>query len=365
MKGRPYGTGCLFRYKQSRYWWIKYYIGKKMCYESTKTEKKREAENFLAQRLAEVRTGQFFGPEWERTLVDDLAADLLNNYRFKGRKSIQDVSARLQKHLHPFFGGMRTSDVTTALVERYVEKRLEAGARPGTVNREIAILRRMYSLALTTTPPKVNPNRVPRFVTLKEGRPRTGFVTREDFIRIRDSYPESWWKALLTVAYTYGWRKGELLSMQVSQIDLADGTLRLNPGTTKNDEGRTVKLTTELRGMLRGLVRRKSETDYVFTRGDGQRVLDFRERWKIACRKAGLGNYVVKQKEGKKTRNYKGLVFHDLRRSAVRNLIRAGVPEVVAMAITGHKTRAVFDRYNIVSEADLAEAAKRLERQNG
>ena len=365
MKGRPRGTGCLFRYEHSRFWWMKYYIGKKMCYESTKTGKKREAENILAQRLAEVRTGQFFGPEWERALVDDLIADLINNYRLKGRRSLGDVSARWRKHLRPIFGAMRASEVTTGLIEHYVEKRLEAGARPATVNREVAILRRMYSLALTTTPPKVNPNRVPRFVTLKEGRPRTGFVTREDFSKLRDAYPDLWWKVLLTVSYTYGWRKGELLSLQVSEVDLADGTLRLNPGTTKNDEGRTVKLTKELRRILRSLIQGKDGTDYVFTRSDGHRVRDFRERWKIACRKAGLGNYVVKHKEGKRTKNYKGLVFHDLRRSAVRNLIRAGVPEVVAMSITGHKTRAVFDRYNIVSEADLAEAAKRLERHNG
>ena len=277
----------------------------------------------------------------------------------------EDVLARWQKHLCPFFGGMRTGDVTTALVKRYVEKRLGTGVRSGTVNREIAILRRMYNLALSLTPPKVNPNRIPRFVTLKEGRPRTGFVTRKDFNRFRDVYPDLWWKALLTVAYTYGWRKGELLNLQVSQVDLASATLRLNPGTTKNDEGRTVKLTNELRGMLRGLVRRKSETDYVFTRGDGQRVLDFRERWKIACRKAGLGNYLVKHKEGKRIKNYKGLVFNDLRRSAVRNLVRAGIPEVVAMSITGHKTRSVFDRYNIVSETDLTDAARRLERRSG
>lgn len=178
-------------------------------------------------------------------------------------------------------------------------------------------------------------------------------------------YDEPWWRALLTLAYQFGWRKAELLGLRVSQVDLKARTIRLNPGTTKNLQGRVVKLTGEAVDELVNCLHGKASDDFVFSRTDGRKVSDIRSRWQVACHKLGLGLYEVKRVNGKRTRRYEGLVFHDLRRSAVRNLVRAGVPEVVAMRITGHKTRSVFDRYNIVSEADLADAAKRLERQNG
>ena len=89
----------------------------------------------------------------------------------------------------------------------------------------------------------------------------------------------------------------------------------------------------------------KEADDHVFTRPDEKPILDFRERWASLTSDAGCPE----------------LLFHDLRRSGVRNMIRRGIPEVVAMKISGHKTRAVFDRYNIVSEADLDEAARKIE----
>jgi len=105
-----------------------------------------------------------------------------------------------------------------------------------------------------------------------------------------------------------------------------------------------VPLTGDLRALLeRRKALRRRESPLVFHRGDGTALGDFRKVWATACTTTKLG----------------ALLFHDLRRSAVRNMIRAGVPQVVAMALSGHRTRAVFDRYNIVSEDDLAAATAR------
>jgi integrase len=149
-----------------------------------------------------------------------------------------------------------------------------------------------------------------------------------------------------------------LTGLKVGQIDLKDRTICLDPGDTKNDEGRAIKMTTEIYDLLKQCVTGKSPDDYVFTR-EGKAVLDFRGAWWALWVKAGVGEYVGKDERGKPI--YEGWLFHDLRRSAVRNMLAAGIPDVVCMKISGHKSPSVFDRYNVVSMSDLAEATQKLE----
>ena len=159
------------------------------------------------------------------------------------------------------------------------------------------------------------------------------------------------------IAYTFGWRmRSEVLTLERRQLDVEAGTLRLEPGTTKNDEGRLVYLTPELKSLLAAQVERARTLEkklgriipYVFPRltgrRAGERIRDFRKAWATACKTAGVP----------------GRLRHDFRRTAVRNLVNAGVPERVAMKVTGHKTRAVFDRYHIVSPGDLQDVARKL-----
>jgi integrase len=190
----------------------------------------------------------------------------------------------------------------------------------------------------------------------KESDPRTGFLEDAAYVRLaRECSKEGLWlRALLTVAYSFGFRSGELLPMRVRQIDLLSRTIRLEVGSTKNDEGRITPMTDEVFKLLTACVSGKQPDDYVFTRPRkgkpaGVRVCSFRKRWKKVCLQAGVPD----------------LIFHDLRRSGVRNLRRLGVQESVVMKISGHKTRSVFERYNIIDEADLTEAARKLnEKQN-
>jgi integrase len=181
----------------------------------------------------------------------------------------------------------------------------------------------------------------------KESAPRTGFLEDAQYtpLAMECSKVGLWLRALLTTAYSFAFRKGELLSMRVKQVDLSTGTIRLEAGTTKNGEGRAVRMTREVQTLLTACVIGKKSDDFVFTRDKGKPVAGFRKIWKAVCTRAGVPD----------------LLFHDLRRSGVRNLRRLGVQESVAMRISGHKTRSVFERYNIVDEADLADAASRLD----
>ena len=155
-------------------------------------------------------------------------------------------------------------------------------------------------------------------------------------------------RALFEAAYNYGWRIGELQNLRVRQVDLLSGTIRLNSGEAKNDDGRLVVMTPTVRRLLIECAAGKAPDDHVFTRASGKPVKDFRTAWTKVSEKAGRGE----------------LLFHDLRRTAVHNMVRAGMPEIVAMRISGHKTRAIFDRYNIVSEQDLRDAAWKLEKRS-
>jgi integrase len=164
----------------------------------------------------------------------------------------------------------------------------------------------------------------------------------------------SYLQGFVTFAYKTGWRISEITGLKWSQVDISRGSVRLEAGTTKNDDARTVFLDEELKAVFaKQAEARKKEgrlVAYVFPGKDGfSRIRDIRGAWEAACKKAKIGRRL----------------FHDLRRTAVRNMVRAGVPERVAMTISGHKTRSVFDRYNIVSEADLKLASQKQEEYLG
>jgi integrase len=183
----------------------------------------------------------------------------------------------------------------------------------------------------------------PHFPMLREALPRKGFLEYADFQKLRTELPE-YLRPVATMAYYTGMRLGEILKIRWQSVDSDNGEVRLDPDTTKNGEPRTVPLFGELSNMLKIERERHLDTEFVFMRSN-QRIGSFYKAWKSACKRAGLN----------------GLLFHDFRRTGVRNLVRAGVPERVAMAISGHKTRAVFERYNIVSGRDLMDAATRME----
>jgi integrase len=204
-------------------------------------------------------------------------------------------------------------------------------------------LRTAYSLGHNSTPRKVR--EIPVFPPRLRENVRKGFVEEAQYAALKKHVHELWLRGLLAVAYRFGFRKEELLDLRVWQVNLLDRTIRLNRGETKNDEPREVALTQDTWILLSALCAAKQPNDHVFTRDNGVPVRDLRDAWDKMTEAAGMPE----------------ILLHDFRRSAVRNMIRRGVPERVAMAISGHKTRDVFDRYNIVSGADLKLAAQQIE----
>ena len=324
-------------------WWIKYHRHGRPFRESTGTTDYRKAAQKLNGRLAELNQGTFMGPQLERTKVDELAEMFVRDYRINGKRSIDDAEARWKYHLKPFFGGMRAIDITSEQLARYIDKRQQDGAANATINLELSALKRMFRLGQQSTPPKVV--RAPKFPKLAENNVRKGFLEDGQYRKLIEYCPDLWFRSLVECGRTYGWRISELLSMKVRQVDVSQRVIRLEPGTTKNRDGREVLMTDEVCKLLSALVHGKSLEDYVFTRSNRMPVRDFRVTWKSACAHAGVPD----------------LLFHDLRRTGARNLRRAGVAEGIIMKIGGWRTRSVFERYAIVSRSDMNEAILKLQ----
>ena len=229
-------------------WWIKYTDKTgKVVRESSNGTKYFEAEKLLKRRIREIHEGSFMGPKSERILINELLDDLLLDYRVNGKafKDFADPIVRL--HLRPHFGSMRATNLTTPHVQAYMIERRAEGAANGTINRECTLLHRAFNLARRQTPPKVR--YVPYIPQLKEDNVRKGFLEHPEYAASCQALPDEV-KPILTFAYYTGCRRGEILSLQWTQVDLARRIVRLEPGTTKNDQPRNLPLVAELYEML-------------------------------------------------------------------------------------------------------------------
>jgi integrase len=235
------------------------------------------------------------------------------------------------------------------VIDRYIESRKSDGAANATVNRETALLSQSFKLAVE----QQRLSSAPKIHKLSEREnARSGFFEKSDFEALVKHLPK-YLENFARFAYASGWRRGELRSLQWANVDTTGRVIRLRADNSKTKVGRVLALAGELWNVIaeqwklrefRGPNKTAAFSLYVFHR-KGEPIGEFRKAWASACKAAQL----------------EGRLFHDLRRTAVRNMVRAGVPERVAMSISGHKTRAIFDRYNIVSEEDLRSAMEKTE----
>jgi integrase len=324
---------------------MQYFAAGRRIRESTKCELQRDAQRVLQAKLVDLprHTPHRHGHTAALPTVTELFAAIERDYSLNGRKSLHHLRSLWTNHLAQFFGTIPASNLTSLMVLEYVNLRRTAGAANASINRELSALKRMYRLALKSQTIKI----VPYIGMLEERNIRKGFVRDADYAALAHETQKIglWLRAMFELAYRYGWRKSELTGLRVSQLDFKERTIELNPGETKNDQARLVIMTEKVYTLLLDCCGGKNASDFVFTRMDGRPAGNFRRSWARATEAAGVA----------------GLLFHDLRRTGVRNMRRAGIPEKVAMTISGHRTRAVFERYNIVDPADLKAAVARLE----
>jgi site-specific recombinase XerD len=340
-------------YQRGAVWWIQYSVRGKKQRESCGSTRRTVAVRLLRRRLEEVSSGRFVGLDAKRVTFENLAELLMEDYRTNGRRSLD--RARLSiAHLREMFGMDRAVDISADRLHRYVNARLDDGAARATVQNELAALKRAFRLALT----RGKLHRVPAFPTLRVTNAREEFIEGDELAALMIELP-NYLRGMIEFAYLTGWRMvSEIRPLTWTQVDSDACVVRLRMRTTKNDEARVFPF--DVLPQLRGVLdRQRSYTDtweqrtgslipWVFHR-EGNEIRDFRHAWRAACRRGGVFGADGRPK-----------VPHDFRRTAVRNLERAGVPRSVAMQLVGHKTESVYRRYAITAERDLREGVEKL-----
>jgi len=343
---RARGLGRI--YQRHSVWWVQYYVRGQLKRESSGSSRRSDAVALLRRRHAEIGQGRYAGPQVERTTLDDLAQMLFDDYAANRRKSVGRAKQSVG-HLQEFFGADALAiDITTDRITTYQRDRMKT-AKPATVVNELAALKRMFTLGMRAG--KVTQR--PYFPTIRVQNARSGFFEDAELAAVLAHLPGDV-RPLIEFLHITGWRVGEAKSLTWPQVDLRAGVVRLEPGTTKNGEGRVFPFAHHPR--LDSLIRVQRERTtalqretgriipFVFHRHGGKPIRSFHDAWHRACRMAGVP----------------GKLVHDLRRTAVRNLERSGASRSVAMKLVGHKTESIYRRYAIVNEADLAQAVQKV-----
>ena len=352
------GEGSLFL--RGRLWWYKAPSGEQS---STGTAIKSEAIDFKVRKLAELRTDLtlHIHVKAPKATINDLLDAHLAYMRRKNRKSTQDVSWVLDLHVRPYFGDRIAATLTTRDFEQY-RKDKEDNLAPTTINRHLSYIRSGFVTGNKRVTPRMV-DFIPAFPIVDESyNVRQGFLSFDGYQKVLDQLPVSL-KPLFICGFHVSSRKGELMNLVWSQVDLREGLIVLDPYNTKNKSGRALPIYGDMVDALENQKQLRDEQfpdcEHVFFwhAGDamiahgGQRSIPgtpirvFRKSWVKAVKAAG----------------YPGLLFHDLRRTAERNMTKAGMDQSRRMKISGHKTPSISKRYNIIVADDIADEKKRMD----
>jgi integrase len=359
MPKRERGQGCITKLSGSRFYYILYYDNSGQQHrESTKSELKSVAQEMLNARLAAMGRGEK-SPNVIRSIrYEDMRAILVNHYKENSvGEIVKDGDGKdfpFKRNLKPlddFFAGMRLDQMDTDVFRAFREHRKkDPKVGDATINRNLSLLRRMMTLTIREKKLQFAKPYFP--MTSEVNNVRKGFVTPQQFAKLLEVMP-SYLKPYVLFLYELGSRTGAGAEIVWSWVDMKEGVIEIPEGVTKTGEPQTLPMSDELMGLLKKQFRK-----------DGSPVFDttnFRKEFRNACAAVGLGKLTkVVSERGYRWEKYEGLIPHDFRRSAVRNMIRAKVDVRVAMQISGHKTRSVFDRYNISDTDDVKDAVRKV-----
>lgn len=329
--------GTIYHQKGTLNWSIKFYVDGQPRRETTGTADPDQARAFLHRRIEQASRG-LYTPVGQRISFEDMCGLLFRNYEFKRNRTDPRVRVR---RLMEFFGAMLGEEITEERIAEYSRKRLQTDrAAPATLRRELAILKRMLRLASPRLP------RVPLVDMPRVDNARQGFFEEEDLQAVLPHLPPHA-RNLVEFLYLTGWRSGEAFGLQWGDVNWKRQTVLLRDSKNREPRIFPFKYHPRLEEVLRHQHDEVSRWEHANSRicpavfpWRGRPMKKLRRSWQNACRAAGLP----------------GRLLHDFRRTAVRNLIRAGVQQAIAMKITGHKTDSIFRRYLIVDEELLAQA---------
>ena len=336
---RPRGTGRIFQ--RGSIWWIQFHRNGKKYRESTKSTDQKEAEKLLKTRLYEVATDKY--KRKSKTTVKDLIVLAIDEATVLKRNSLNSSKGRADNHLVPALGSILATELLTADIRSYIKTRRRQDAADASINRELSLLRHAFRLGIQEKRCDSMPH-IPRLD--ESGNVRQGYLEHDAYLKLRSELPRGL-DVLLVVGYHLGCRLGELRKLKWSQVDFSGGEIRLPGHTTKSKQPRTLPIYGDMGPVLEAAKTERDEwwpdREWLFLRR-GKRIGSHLDGWDEACKRAGV----------------EGLHFHDLRRSAVRNMERAGMPRSLAMRISGHRTESMYRRYAIASESDKAVAKERM-----
>lgn len=341
------GTGRV--YKRGSVWWIQYGHRGRTYRESTGSTKRKAATDLLKKRLGEMGTGRLVGPSEERVTFEDLMRMIEDDYVTQRRRALKQLQSTI-KRLARTFAGSYALDITADRLTAYVRERQEEGYAAGTIRKDMACVKRAFNLAIRAG----HLSRRPHIPSVRVQDAREGFLTMAEVEKVCAEIGSDLAPVVRFAALT-GWRKREVTGLTWAHVDFTAGTVHLEASRSKNAEGRTFpfaalppleRLLRDQRARTRAVEAAQDRlVPWVFHR-DGEPIRSMRRGWNAASRRAGIP----------------GAWFHDLRRTAVRNLEAAGVSRSVAMKLTGHKTEAVYRRYAIADSVALAEGVAKLAR---